>query len=165
MEIDTPGRSKSVTITEYVDKLREGLREAYKQAIRISNASHEKNKHLYDRKLNTFEHKAGDKALLFRKVVKRGEFYKFLRPWWPITIVQKRGDLNNIIRTDGEKMLTVHHNRLRPSNMRDSMERDADNPETSGGSRELESPAMLSPHPPDGSESSVARSPMPTRRS
>lgn len=159
-EIDAPGRSKSVTITEYVDKLREGLRDAYKEAIKISNSSHEKNKHLYDRKLNTFEYKAGDKALLFRKVVKRGEFYKFLRPWRPITIVEKRGDLNYRIRTDGGKMLTVHHNRLRPSNMRDPMERDADNPETSGGSHELESPAMLRPHPPDESESSVARSPI-----
>ena len=152
LEIDAPCRPKSVTITEYVDRLCEGLREAYREAIKMSNASHEKNKQLYDKRLNAFHYEPGDKALLFRKVVKKGMFYKFLRPWRPVTIVERRGDLNYRIRAEDGKMLTVHHNRLRPSTVRDFVESGPSDLEIPQ-SREPESRVVLSPHHSDRSES------------
>lgn len=81
----------------------------------MSDASHAINKRYYEKRMNAFEYQVGDRVMLFRKVPKRGEYYKFVRPWRPATIVGKRGELNYKIRTEDGKMLSVHHNRLKPN--------------------------------------------------
>ena len=113
-EIDAPRSFRSRTISEYVDELCAGLRDAYRDAIRMSDASNSRNKALYDRKLNTFTYRNGDPVMLYRNVARRGEYYKFVRPWKPAVVVSSIGDLNYRVRLEDGKMLSVHHNRLKP---------------------------------------------------
>lgn len=113
-EIDSPSTARARSAAEYIDELCAGLRTVYSEAIRISDGRHRQNKQLYDRKLNTFHYNAGDRAMLFRGIAKRGEYHKFLRPWKPVVIVARRGDLNYRVRLEDGKMLCVHHNRLKP---------------------------------------------------
>ena len=114
-ELEVPVATRSQTVADYVDKLRENLRVAHKHALVTSDASHEKNKRFYDKKLNEFDYKQGDLVFLYKAVVPRGQYYKFVRPWKPAVVVAKVGDLNYRIRVAGSsKTLLVHHNRLKP---------------------------------------------------
>ena len=114
-EFEVPIATKSQTVADYVDNLRENLRVAHKHALATSDASHGRNKRFYDKKLNEFSYKEGDLVFLFKAVVPRGQYYKFVRPWKPAVIVAKVGDLNYRIRVVGSrKTLLVHHNRLKP---------------------------------------------------
>ena len=114
-EIDAPSAVRSRSAAAYIDELCEGLRTVYREAIRISDARHQLNKRLYERKLNSFNYSVGDRVWLFRRVAGKGEYHKFLRPWKPAVVVAKRGELNYRVRTDDGKMLCVHHNRLKPN--------------------------------------------------
>ena len=129
-EIDAPCSVRSRSAAAYIDELCESLRTVYREAIRVSDARHQLNKRLYERKLNSFNYNVGDRVLLFRGVAGRGEYHKFLRPWKPAVIIAKRGELNYRVRTDDGKMLCVHHNRLKPST--------------------VPSPVVSSPEPVDG---------------
>ena len=113
-EFDVPRNFRSRSVAEYIDELCNGLRKAYKEAIRMSDLSNTRNKNLYDRKLNSFTYNPGDPVMLFRNVARRGEYYKFVRPWKSAVIVSQVGDLNYRVRTEDGKMLMVHHNRLKP---------------------------------------------------
>ena len=115
VEIDAARALKSTSVASYVDKLCAGLRSAYREAIRMSHSSNARNKQFYEKKLNTFSFQIGDKVSLFKNVPKRGEYYKFVRPWKPAVIVSIHGELNYTIRLEGTgKILRVHHNRLKP---------------------------------------------------
>ena len=114
-DIDASHAVRSKSAAAYIDELCEGLRTVYREAIQISDARHQLNKRLYERKLNSFHYSVGDRVLLFRGVAGRGEYHKFLRPWKPAVIVAKRGELNYRVRTDNGKMLCIHHNRLKPN--------------------------------------------------
>ena len=115
VQIDAAPVLKSTSVASYVDKLCAGLRNAYREAIRMSHASNTRNKNIYERKLNTFSYKAGDNVSLFKNVPKKGEYYKFVRPWKPAVIVSVHGELNYSVRLEGSgKILRVHHNRLKP---------------------------------------------------
>ena len=114
-ELQVPVVSKSQTVTEYADKLRESLRIAHKHALQVSDASHGKNKRFYEKRMNEFDYKEGDLVFLHKAVVPKGQYYKFVRPWKAAVIVAKVGDLNYRIRVTGSrKTLLVHHNRLKP---------------------------------------------------
>ena len=113
-EIDSPTTARARSAAEYVDELCSGLRSAYREALSVSDRRHTQNKRLYERKMNEFHYSVGDRAMLFRGVAKRGEYHKFMRPWKPVVIVAKRGDLNYRVRLEDGKMLCVHHNRLKP---------------------------------------------------
>ena len=92
------------------------MRDVYREAIRISDATNLRNKKLYDRKLNSFSYVEGDRVMC-RNVAARGQYYKFVRPWKPAVIVSKIGDLNYRVRLEGGQMLSVHHNRLKPCHL------------------------------------------------
>ena len=113
-EIDAPSSAKSRTVSAYVDELCAGMRDVYREAIRISDSANLRNKKLYDRKLNSFTYQEGDRVMLCRNVAARGKYYKFVRPWKPAVIVSKIGELNYRVRLEGGQMLSVHHNRLKP---------------------------------------------------
>ena len=84
-------------------------------AFSHSGKAHERNKESYDRKTVEREYSPGDAVFLYREVVRRGEYHKFVRPWKPAEVLSKVGDLNYRIKVKGSrKILTVHHNRLKP---------------------------------------------------
>ncbi|XP_043206931.1 uncharacterized protein LOC122373168 [Amphibalanus amphitrite] len=96
------------------DRLRKALSEA-PVALENSNRSHQKNKEIYDRKLNENSYLPGDKVYLHKGIVPRGQYYKFLRPWKRAVVVDQVGPLNYRIRLEGARStLIVHHNRLKP---------------------------------------------------
>ena len=71
---------------------------------------------------------------LFKNVPKRGEYYKFVRPWKPAVIVSIHGELNYTVRLEGTgKILRVHHNRLKP---RQCPEQEPGNVSSETGNRE-----------------------------
>lgn len=113
-EMDAPHSAKSRTVSSYVDQLCDGLRNVYREAIQMSDLSSARNRTLYDRKINAFSYSSGDHVMLHRSVARRGEYYKFVRPWRPAVIVSQCGELNYRIRMEDGKMLLVHHNRLKP---------------------------------------------------
>ena len=109
----TQGRTRS--ISEYLERLQDNLRALHKVALDNSNLSHQKNKLIYDRKINEFTYLPGNKVYLHKGVVPRGQYYKFLRPWKRAVVVDQVGPLNYRIRLEGAKStLIVHHNRLKP---------------------------------------------------
>ena len=55
-EIDAPSTARSRSAATYIDELCEGLRTAYREAIQISDARHQLNKRLYERKLNFYHY-------------------------------------------------------------------------------------------------------------
>ena len=114
VEIDAPRSTKSRTVSAYVDELCAGMRDVYREAIRMSDTANLRNKKMYDQKLNAFCYREGDRVMLCRNVVSRGKYYKFVRPWKPAVIVSKIGELNYRVRLEGGQMLSVHHNRLKP---------------------------------------------------
>ena len=116
-EIDAPRSTKSRTVSEYIDGLCAGMRDVYREAIRISDATNLRNNKLYDRKLNSFSYVEGDRVMLCRNVAARGQYYKFVRAWKPAVIVSKIGELNYRVRLEGGEMLLVHHNRLKPCHL------------------------------------------------
>lgn len=116
-EIDAPRTTRSRSVSEYVDELCAGMRNVYREAIRSSDASNRKNKTMYDRKLNSFSYNVGDQVMLCRNVAARGKYYKFVRPWKSAVVVSKVGELNYRVRLEGGKMLSVHHNRLKPCHL------------------------------------------------
>ena len=59
-EIDAPTTARSRSAAAYIDELRDGLRNAYREAIQLSDVRHELNKRLYERKLNAFHYSVGD---------------------------------------------------------------------------------------------------------
>ena len=113
-EIDAPCSVNAKSAADYIDELCAGLRSAYREAIKVSDVRHRQNKQLYERRLNEFNYNVGDRAMLFRGIAKRGEYHKFQRPWKPVVIVARRGDLNYRVKLEDGKMLCVHHNRLKP---------------------------------------------------
>lgn len=113
-EIDTPCTVTAKSAAAYIDELCGGLQSAYREAIRISDERHKQNKQLYERKLNEFNYNVGDRAMLFRGIVRRGEYHKFLRPWKPVVIIARRGEFNYRVKLEDGKILCVHHNRLKP---------------------------------------------------
>ena len=81
--------------------------------------SHDRNKVLYERKLNERSYRPGDNVFLYRNVPKRGEYHKFVRPWRSAVIVEQCGPLNYRVREEGKRRsIVVHHNRLKPDNTR-----------------------------------------------
>ena len=116
-EIDAPRSAKSRTVSAYVDELCAGLRDVYREAIRMSDATNRRNKKLYDQKLNEYSFTVGDRVMLCRNVAARGKYYKFVRPWKAAVVMSKIGDLNYRVRLDGGQMLSVHHNRLKPCHL------------------------------------------------
>ena len=52
---------------------------------------------------------------LYKKVVKRGEYHKFVRQWKTAEVFSKVCELNYRIKVEGSrKIITAHHNRLKP---------------------------------------------------
>ena len=103
-------------VADYVDRLCNSLRVAHRFALRASDKRHQKNKKLYDRKANDETYSPGDHVFLFRNVVPRGQYYKFVRPWKRAVVVCRLGDLNYRVRLEGtRKAVVVHHNRLKPA--------------------------------------------------
>ena len=121
-EIDVPRVHRSDSIAAYVDRLCSGLRRAYRFAIHRSDQSNARNKQLYERRLNEFAYQPGDPVFLLNRVPRKGEYYKFVRPWKAATVQAKVGDLNYRIRVeDSGKLLLVHHNRLKPRSLHRSL--------------------------------------------
>ena len=98
----------------YVDELCDGLRDAYHEALKFSDASHQRNKRLYDRRANVHRYKVGDSVLVHRAAVKRGEYDKFRRPWVPAVVEAVKGDVFLRVRLEDGKVISVHHNKLKP---------------------------------------------------
>ena len=114
VEYAGPTRCRTRPITEYLERLHTNLSALHKVALENSNKSHQKNKMIYERKVNEFSYLPGDKVYLHKGVVPRGQYYKFLRPWKRAVMVEQVGSLNYRIRLEGAKAtLIVHHNRLK----------------------------------------------------
>ena len=113
-EMDVPHVVRSKSAAEYVDDLCAGLRDAYREALKLSDASHQRNKRLYDQKVNCYRYKVGDHVMVHRAAARRGEYHKFRRPWLPAIVVAVRGDLHFRVRLEDGKILGVHHNKLKP---------------------------------------------------
>ena len=112
--IDAPCVVRSRSAAEYIDGLCAGLRDAYRQALKFSDAGHRRNKRLYDQKSRTFHFAEGDRVMLFCAVAKKGEYHKFLRPWKPAIVVSRKGEVYYRVRLESGKVVSVHHNRLKP---------------------------------------------------
>ena len=114
-----PRGTSSRRLSQYIDDLRHGLQNVHKLAFSSSQRAHERNKELYDRSTVEREYSAGDAVYLFRKVVRRGEYHKFVRPWKAAVVLSRVGDLNYRIKVEsGRKVIVVHHNRLKPRSVR-----------------------------------------------
>ena len=114
--LDSSFENRSKTIAEYFDNLQSSLQKIHAEALKASNASHRKNKVMYERKLNHFTYAVGDKVLLHRAVVPRGQYYKFIRPYKAAIVKAKVGDMNYRVQLEGSRRsILVHHNRLSPT--------------------------------------------------
>ena len=114
---DRPTVDRAPTFPQYIDDLRETLRLTFKDVVRRDQTSHDRNKALYERRLNERSYRTGDCVFLYRNVTKRGEYHKFLRPWRPAVVVEQCGPLNYRVREEGKRRsVVVHHNRLKPDN-------------------------------------------------
>ena len=112
---DRPAVDRAPTFPQYIDDLRETLRLAFKDVLKRDQLSHDRNKVLYERRLNEWAYRPGDKVFLFRNVPKRGEYHKFVRPWRSAEVVEQCGPLNYRVREEGKRRsFVVHHNRLKP---------------------------------------------------
>ena len=114
IDLDIPeNKVRPISTVEYFDRLRESLRQFHLIARRRSNTRHSVNKRAYDQKLNEFSYDVGERVLLHRAVVPKGQYYKFLRPYRRAVILEKLGPVNYRVRLEGaRRALTVHHNRL-----------------------------------------------------
>lgn len=111
-----PQARRNRTVAQYVDRLCESLKVAHKFALQTSDTRHRRNKALYDQKSNEFTYAPGDSVLLYRSVVPKGQYYKFVRPWKRAIVKAKLGEFNYRVRLEGtRKNLVVHHNRLKPA--------------------------------------------------
>ena len=115
-ELGSPPKGNTThRLPEYIDKLRRSLQEVHQLAFGQSEKAHLRNKHLYDRTTLERKYSPGEDVYLFRKLVKKGEYHKFVRPWRAAKILTRVGDMNYRIKVEGSrKVLVVHHNRLKP---------------------------------------------------
>ena len=114
---DRPQVDRAPTFPQYIDDLRETLRLTFADVLKRDQMSHDRNKVLYERKLNERSYRPGDNVFLYRNVPKRGEYHKFVRPWRSAVIVEQCGPLNYRVREEGKRRsIVVHHNRLKPDN-------------------------------------------------
>ena len=114
--LDSSFENRSKTIAEYFDNLQSSLQKMHAEALKASNASHRKNKVMYEKKLNHFAYAVGDRVLLHRAVVPRGQYYKFIRPYKSAIVKAKVGDMNYRVQLEGSRRtILVHHNRLSPT--------------------------------------------------
>ena len=114
---DRPVVDRAPTFPQYIDDLRETLRLTFKDVVKRDQLSHDRNKALYERRMNEWSYRPGDKVFLFRNVPKRGEYHKFVRPWRAAEIIEQCGPVNYRVREEGKRRsLVVHHNRLNPDN-------------------------------------------------
>ena len=82
IELEIPAsKGRANSTVEYFDRLRESLSQFHEIARRRSNARHSTNKRAYDQRLNELSYEVGEKVLLHRAVVPKGQYYKFLRPY------------------------------------------------------------------------------------
>ena len=107
--------TKTPTVTEYLEKLTKRLKLTHDISIQVTNSRHQRNKKLYEKKLTQHQFDVGDPVYLFKSVVPRGEYYKFVRPWKAAIVTANLSDLNYRVRLlGGRKSVVVHHNRLKP---------------------------------------------------
>ena len=115
-ELSSPSVHKNRTVAEYVETLCAGLRQAREFAITASNRRHARNKRTLEKRLNEHVFAPGDDVLLFKDVVPKGQYYKFVRPWKPAEVIKQVGEVNYRVRLHGRRnTILVHHNRLRPA--------------------------------------------------
>ena len=86
-ELEVPHAVRAKSAAEYVDDLCVGLRDAYREALKFSDASHRRNKRLYDQRANVHQYRVGDSVMIHRAAAKRGEYTTSSRdpgrpPWW-----------------------------------------------------------------------------------
>ena len=113
-DMDVPHVVRSKSAAEYIDDLCAGLRDAYREALKQSDVSHRRNKRRYDSKVSSHSYKVGDRVMVYRQAVKRGEYHKFRRPWIPAVIEAVKGDLHYRVKLGDGKIIGVHHNKLKP---------------------------------------------------
>ena len=113
-ELDVPHVVRSKSAAEYIDDLCAGLRDAYREALKLSDVSHRRNKRRYDEKVSCHRYAVGDHVMVHRAAVKRGEYHKFRRPWLPAVVVAVKGELYYRVKLGDGKVLGVHHNKLKP---------------------------------------------------
>ena len=115
--VEVPAVTKPTSVTEYVDSLCTSLCVARKFGITASNRRHERNKRAFEKKMNEFNFQVGDGVFVYKNVVPKGQYYKFVRPWKPATVLRKIGEVNYRVKLrDTGKSILVHHNRLKPDN-------------------------------------------------
>ena len=149
-ELDVPHVVRAKSAAAYVDELCDGLRDAYREALKSSDASHQRNKRLYDRRAHVHQYKVGDPVLVHRAAAKRGEYYKFRRPWVPAVVEAVKGDVYLRVRLEDGKIIGVHHNKLKPRVV-SAVDADASQPVRSrqtqaGTAASVESDRVDSPH-------------------
>ena len=116
--VEMPATSKPKSVNDYIDSLCTSLRVARKFGITASNRRHERNKRAFEKKMNEFNFQPGDGVFVYKNVVPRGQYYKFVRPWKPATVLRKIGDVNYRVKLrDTGKSILVHHNRLKPDDL------------------------------------------------
>jgi hypothetical protein len=84
-----------MAVGEFVTKMKEDLREAYKQVQQTTQQNHRRKKFYYDKKVAGKPFKNGDYVWLFSEVVPRGQNKKLHHPWsGPYRIVKKLSEVN-----------------------------------------------------------------------
>ena len=115
-ELSSPSVHKNRTVAEYVETLCARLRQALEFAVTASNRRHARNKRTLEKRLNEHVFAPGDDVLLFKDIVPKGQYYKFVRPWKPAQVIKQVGEVNYRVRLHGRRnTILVHHNRLRPA--------------------------------------------------
>ena len=130
---DRPTENRSKTLAEYLDNLQSGLQKMHAEALKNANASHGKNKVMYENKINQFTCAPGDRVLLHRAVVPRGQYYKFIRPYKAAVVKAKVGDtgcfINNVTNSKRNisrnnacisTKISLHNRKIIPNNILNS---------------------------------------------
>ena len=84
---------EQTTAIEYVQKLKDGLRDAYSQVHELCEAEHKRQKSLYDEKVHGKSFSVGDLVWLYTPAALRGKCRKLNHPWkGPFQILQRVSD-------------------------------------------------------------------------
>ena len=68
---DRPVLNRAPTFPQYIDDLRETLRLTFKDVVRHDRTSHDRNKALYERRVNEWSYRPGDSVFPYRNVPTR----------------------------------------------------------------------------------------------
>lgn len=116
-DIVFPDVEQATDTENFVDHIKNRLRDSYEETARNLKSSHDSNKKYYDQKCSGKNYSEGDRVWLYNPVIKKGTCKKFHKPWsGPYVIKKVMSEVTFRIQhcQNNRKRLVVHFNRLKP---------------------------------------------------